>query len=200
MGKRQEAALETRRKLLDAGRALLSEGSAEDINIEAITTRAGVAKGSFYTYFKRKEDLFSEIALDEYNTVCDYVDKLSSDRDVYDQLVTYLMESVKIIEKNSLEAAQQWMKNVVSPLECTQCGTMKYLFDYDNIHHILEKAVLHGSLSSSTPIDILSEGIVNSYYGYVAVWCIRRGEVGTLIKNTENYCSHILKGILIQYR
>ena len=54
MGKRQEAALETRQKIVDAVRALLRQRRADEINIEDITQRAGVAKGTFYTHFKRK--------------------------------------------------------------------------------------------------------------------------------------------------
>lgn len=200
MGKRQETALETKQKLVAAGRELLDEKAAECINIEEITKKAGVSKGSFYTYFKRKEDLISEIALDEYNTVTERVADLPADCGVYKRLSTYLITSVEIIEKNSLEVAQQWMKNVVSPLEDTRCGTQKYHFDRANIRHILENAVLHGELSPDTPVDILATGIVDSYYGSVAVWCIQRGNAGALIHNMEIYCSHILKTIIRQYQ
>lgn len=200
MGKRQEAALETRKKLLDAGRSLLCEKAAEQLNIEEITRKAGVAKGSFYTHFKRREDLFSEIALDEYNTLPELVDALPSDCDVCERLASYLLESVKIIEKNTLEIAQQWMKNVVAPLECTQCGTKKYHFDYNNIRRIIEKAVLSGLLKSDAPVDILTESIMNHYYGAVTTWCIQRGEAGDLLRSMENYCTYTLDIIINQYR
>lgn len=192
--------METKRKLMAAGRELLEEKAAECINIEEITKKAGVSKGSFYTYFTRKEDLISEIALDEYNTVTDRVANLPADCGVHERLTTYLVTSVEIIEKNSLEVAQQWMKNVVSPLEGTACGTRKYRFDFGNIRRILQNAVLRGELPQDTPVDILTTGVMDSYYGSVAVWCIRRGAAGSLIKNMETYCSHLLKKILRQYQ
>ena len=55
MGKRQDAALQTRKKIIEAMKELLDEKKAEEINIEEITQRAHIAKGSFYTHFKRKE-------------------------------------------------------------------------------------------------------------------------------------------------
>ena len=73
MGKRQEAALEMRQKLIDVTAALLQERRADEINIEAITARANVAKGTFYTHFKRKEDVISVIAMDCYNVVWDEI-------------------------------------------------------------------------------------------------------------------------------
>ena len=84
MGKRQEAALETKHKIVQAVKELMEEKSVEEMNIEEITTRAGVAKGSFYTHFKRKEDVVSEIALLEYDVVKNIV--IHSSQDVYSQL------------------------------------------------------------------------------------------------------------------
>ena len=121
MGKRQEAKLETRRKIIEAVRELLNEKKAEDINIEEITTKAQIAKGSFYTHFKRKEDAISAIALSEYEVIKDLAANLSGS--VYDQISYYLKQSVMIIEKNTLQVAQQWMKSVTAPLENEDTGT-----------------------------------------------------------------------------
>ena len=88
MGKRQEAAQETRQKLIDAMRSLLQEKDADDIGIEEITVRAGVAKGTFYTYFKRKEDVVSVIAMESYNVIKQAA--FNSTGGVYRQLCGYL--------------------------------------------------------------------------------------------------------------
>jgi AcrR family transcriptional regulator len=50
-----------REKLLAKGRELLNAFGIRKTSIEDITRAAGMAKGSFYLYFKSKEELFLEI-------------------------------------------------------------------------------------------------------------------------------------------
>lgn len=52
---------ETREQLMAAGRALFIERSVDQVSIESITARAGVAKGSFYNHFASREALFDEL-------------------------------------------------------------------------------------------------------------------------------------------
>ena len=50
----------TRRKaLLEAARAALSEKGYRDVRLEDVATRARVAKGTLYLYFKNKEEMCS---------------------------------------------------------------------------------------------------------------------------------------------
>lgn len=54
---REELKEQIRAALLKAGTELIEEHGLEETTIEAITSRAGVAKGTFYNYFKTKHDL-----------------------------------------------------------------------------------------------------------------------------------------------
>lgn len=198
MGKRQEAALETRGRIVEAVRSLLEESSADAINIEDITTKAGVAKGSFYTYFKRKEDVISEVAMEEYAVLKEAI--MNSSAGAYEQICTYLHQSVQIIEKNTLQVAQQWMKSVVAPLEEEKAGITKYRYDSDSMEEILEKAVNKGELKQDAPIEMIRDMIMNTYYGAVAVWCITKGEEGKLIKSIEDFCGAALLSVMNQYQ
>lgn len=197
MGKRQEAALETRQKLIDAMRSLLQEKEAETIGIEEITARAGVAKGTFYTYFKRKEDVVSVIAMDCYNMVKETA--FRSAGGIYEQLSSYLQNSAKVIISNSLQIAQNWMKSVAAPLPDEQGGIEKYCFDYDNIMEMLKKAVQAGELQNDTPCAVIAQNIMNSYYGAVISWCITKGDT-ELGENMEHYCTYELKLLIEHYK
>lgn len=55
--KRQLQALETKDKIYSAALAVINEKGYRNVNIQDITEAAGVAKGSFYTYFESKDDL-----------------------------------------------------------------------------------------------------------------------------------------------
>lgn len=54
----------TRRKLLDAATREFGERGFHDASISGITRRAGVALGSFYTYFESKEAIFRALVRD----------------------------------------------------------------------------------------------------------------------------------------
>ncbi|UIP05986.1 TetR/AcrR family transcriptional regulator [Erythrobacter sp. SDW2] len=54
----------TRRKLLDAAKFEFGERGFHEASISGITRRAGVALGSFYTYFESKESIFQALVRD----------------------------------------------------------------------------------------------------------------------------------------
>ncbi|MBS6115695.1 TetR/AcrR family transcriptional regulator [Thomasclavelia spiroformis] len=198
MGKRQEAALQTRKKIIEVVKELLEEKKAEDINIEDITKRAHIAKGSFYTHFKRKEDVISEVALLEYDVVKDFV--FQSSDNVYQQICSYLKKSVEIIEKNTLQVAQQWIKSVSAPLEEENSGVRKYQFDKENILNLLIQAQERHELNESMPVEVITEMIMDNYYGAVVTWCINKGKERTLVESIEHYCLYGLKPIIDIYK
>src|SRR5215212_4528706 len=63
----------TLRKILDAARDEFGERGFSDSSIVAITQRAGVALGTFYTYFDSKEAVFQALVRDMSGQVRDYV-------------------------------------------------------------------------------------------------------------------------------
>jgi len=60
MTKRQKQAQETRRILFETAVTLFREKGFDCVTVEEITTRAGTAKGCFYTYFRTKSDIIIE--------------------------------------------------------------------------------------------------------------------------------------------
>jgi len=197
MGIRQEAKQQSRQKIIDAMRLLLQEKEADSINIEDITTKAGIAKGSFYTHFKRKEDVISVIAMEEYNAMTENVLALSGD--AYDRICEYLCCSAKIIDEMTLQVAQNWMKSVTAPIEDEHGRLDKYSYDCDNIRRLLTDGIERSELADDTPTDAVTEIIMNAYYGAVANWCITGGEKD-LVTGIEGFCKNGLKIILNQYK
>jgi AcrR family transcriptional regulator len=63
----------TLRKILDAAQEEFGERGFADSSIVAITQRAGVALGSFYTYFDSKEAVFQAVVRDMSAQVRDHV-------------------------------------------------------------------------------------------------------------------------------
>ena len=61
---RTERGRRTQRALLDAAAAEFGEKGFHESSVVSITTRAGMALGSFYTYFESKEALFRALVRD----------------------------------------------------------------------------------------------------------------------------------------
>lgn len=54
MTNRQKAAMETRRRLLETGERMIAEQGFSNVSIDDIVKACGVARRTFYTYFKNK--------------------------------------------------------------------------------------------------------------------------------------------------
>ncbi|NCU10922.1 MAG: TetR/AcrR family transcriptional regulator [Sphingomonadaceae bacterium] len=70
---RTERGRRTQRAILDAAAAEFGEKGFHESSIVSITIRAGVALGSFYTYFESKEALFKALVRDMSGRVRDHV-------------------------------------------------------------------------------------------------------------------------------
>jgi AcrR family transcriptional regulator len=59
--KRQQQAAATQEQLLDAARAVFGERGYQATTVGAITSRANTAHGTFYLYFRNKQDAFAAV-------------------------------------------------------------------------------------------------------------------------------------------
>lgn len=192
MGKRQENAVETRNRLIEAARALRQEKTFDDILIEDITEKAGVAKGTFYTYFKRKEEIFCELAFASFEAI---KEKLAdSSKSAVERIAKYLSLSMEVIIADGLEVAQQWMKNAMAPMGEDSQAMRKYCYDMEYLTGCLERGTEAGEFSG-IPIKETAEQIMTQYYGIVAVWCLTDGRLEAQ-KQMDSFCRDILKAII----
>ena len=197
-GKKTRSCFTNKKKDYWSNERTFRKKKEEDINIEEITQRAHIAKGSFYTHFKRKEDVISGVALLEYDVVKDFA--FQSSDNIYEQTSAYLKKSVEIIEKNTLQVAQQWIKSVSAPLENENSGIKKYQFDKENILNLLIQAQNRHELNENAPVQVMAEMIMDNYYGAVVTWCINKGKECTLIESVEHYCLYGLKPMINIYK
>ena len=69
MTNRKLAAMETRKKLVAAAKKIICDKGLVNTSIEEITEACGVSKGTFYTYFKRKEDIVFELSREVFTEI-----------------------------------------------------------------------------------------------------------------------------------
>lgn len=193
MGKRQEAAKLTRQKIIDAVKELSLSKPYDQMSIEEITQTAGVAKGTFYVYFKRREDVTAEIAYENFQALA----KELSEKNIagVEKISWYLRKSIDVIEFNGLLISQQWFRAVVAPSEDEVLGMRKLNFDLELIEACLKEAAVKGEIAESTDAAKLSRLIVSSFYGAIFTWCMSNGAVN-FREVAEDFCTRAIPAMM----
>ena len=175
---RQKAAMETRKRLLIAARKLLYDKDFSEITVADIAKEAGVAVGSFYVYFKRKEDIVEVLEDYDFYHLAQIVNGMT-EKGILDRLAYYCHEFMKGIEDYGLEITRQWIRNNVAPQRMRHHDEdiTKYTFDVRTLQSILQEGVTCGLLKPETPVDNLALFINAELYGLMLAWCMSNGAV-----------------------
>ena len=190
MGSRQEAAVETRRKLLESAKRLVCEKGLANTSVEEITGSCGVSCGTFYTYFKRKEDIVYAISKDMFESILEGAQ--SADGPLMDRLTFFMTRFSGYIEAGGLKLCQEWVRNTVDPdLVDDPYSRGKLSMDIGSLRQVLEEGVRRGELSSDAPVEGLALMLADVLYGQMLCWCMSGGAYG-FEERTEGFCrSHL---------
>ena len=122
---RTERGRRTQRALLDAAAAEFGEKGFHDSSIVSITARAGIALGSFYTYFESKDALFRALVRDMSERVRIMVaphlahaeDAIARERDALTAFLAFAREHkeiYRIIDEAEFVAPAEWNEHYAS--------------------------------------------------------------------------------------
>ena len=198
MNKRQLCAQETKRKLISTALELLKEKGFDAINVEDITKKAGVAKGTFYTYFKRKEDIVLDISRVPFSEIAQELQKMS-DLKLIDKLTHYFHRFMECVESCGINTCRQWTRDVLDPNNVPENKDgQKWKYDYEMLRDILANAVNTGELKKDTPVELLAHVLICELYGMMTCWCMSDGKFEPL-DWTQKFCEVQLAQIFSQY-
>lgn len=198
MTKRQEQALKTRQKVLDAAYELLLKNKYDDLNIDDITNYCGVAKGTFYTYFKHKDDVVFEICRPFFARIEKDMQKMKN-KNIVERLSYYFEEFMKEVQRYGINICRVWIKGVIDPNKAPEnYDNKKWQYDFEMLKNILNSAVQSKELKKSTPVELLTHIIISQLYGMMTVWCMSDG-VFEPKDWTRKFSEFQLKAILNEY-
>ena len=196
--KRQENALKTRQKLLDVTDELIKEKGFNKLSICDITERAGLAKGTFYIYFKHKEEIVLEICKNLFKETQLKLDEIK-DSNITEKLCLYFDCFIKEVQSYKIHIVREWIKGLVEKNEVSDSmGAIKWQYDNEMLKNIISAAIENKELKAETPIDTLAKIILCELYGMMTCWCMSDGEFNPE-KNVKEFCEIQLKVILNNY-
>ena len=196
---RQIRAVETRKKIVSAAKKLIAENGFENVSIEDIAIEAEVSTGSFYTYFKKKEDVIEELNQANFYRLAEITNEMT-DKSFYERLKYYCREFLAEIERVGIEICRQWIRNNITPINIviSDKETTKYDHDYLAVRSLLEEGIRRGELTDDVPVDELAFYINTQLYGLMVAWCMTNASVVGSDK-TDTFCETIVKPMLIPY-
>ena len=197
MTSRQLAAMETRKKLLEAGKELICRKGLGNTSVEEITEAAGVAKGTFYTYFQRKEEIVYELSRGMFGEILENARK--SPGGFCEKLADYMIHFSGYIEKGGARLAQDWVKSVVAPApRGTVSDRGKLRADLEAVEELFRYGIAGGMLREDTPSGRLSRMLVDLLYGQMLCWSMSDGSY-SLQERTREFCGESLRQLLQNY-
>ena len=195
MNKRQISAQNTKKKLITTALKLIKEKGFDSINVEDITKASNVAKGTFYTYFKRKEDIVLEISRTPFGEIADEIEQMEN-AELFDKLRHYFRRFMEQVEFCGIQICREWIRNVIDPNNVPETmDSRKWFYDYEMLESILKNSK---ELKEDTPIELLTHIIISELYGMMLCWCMSDGEFEPL-DWTNRFCDVQLTAIFEPY-
>ena len=194
---RQLAAQETRRKLLRAADGLIRRKGLANTSIAEITRACGVSAGTFYTYFKRKEDVVFALSWEAFGDIAERA--LRADGPFPARLSRFMAEFSGYIEHDGVRLCQEWVRNVVDPdLDGSGEGVAKLRLDVDSLRRLFADGVVRRELTPDCPVDALAHTLTDMLYGQMLCWAMSGAAYG-LRGRTEEFCRTVLPSLLAPY-
>jgi len=198
MTKRQENAQKTRQSLVDAAETLLKTNGFNALSVEDITKSARVAKGTFYVYFKHKEDIVSEICRGYFKQIEEQIDEMKS-ADLVEKLSLYFDSFMEAVELYGINICREWIRGAIDPNTAPDNTDMsKWQYDVEMLKNILNNAIKNNELKKDTPIELLTHLLISELYGMMTCWCMSDG-VFEPKEWTKKFADIQLKAILENY-
>ena len=190
-----EKRVNNRIKILNAAWKLFEEKGYEETTVDEIIEATHTSKGTFYHYFKSKEDLlslFSYIFDERYEELSK---KLDVDMNSFDKLMVLCDECFSTIENDySLElVARMYSSHLFSK-------NSKHLLDKNRIYYkLLRNVIAEGQQRGHIRDDLSPAEIIKAYTiaerGLIYDWCVCNGEY-----SLRDYGCKMMKMYLVQIK
>lgn len=166
MSKREQK----KEQILDAGLKVMVTRGYNGTSIQDIVSAAAVPKGSFYTYFKSKEDFALEALEKVTQERMLHNRRLLGDRSIapLERLKRYFQENIGGCEQNLNGGCflGNMSQEMADSSEAIRLKVRQMLRNNTQaIEDVLEEARLNGKLTTSLPLSVIAEFMFNAWEG-----------------------------------
>ncbi len=185
----------TQAKIVNAAWKLFYTKGYESTTIDEIVEESGTSRGSFYHYFKGKDELLNTLAELFDNKYSELEDELEKAGGAYDRLL-FLNHELFFMIENSVPMdllARMYSAQLVS-------GSGRNLLDRNRIYfkllrRIVAKGMEDGEFDASLSVNEVVKAYAMMERAMISDWCLSNGEY-SLVRESENTLPRLLKGYI----
>lgn len=166
---RKKQAIETRNKIYNTALDLMDSHGFENITVEDICQKSGVAVGSFYHYFKSKNDIFFEI----HKRGDEYFEKTVSPELTGDNALDLIDKYFSFYAKYNLLTGLDVVKQLYSTNNKQFIAKGRYL--HRLFRGIIEKGKSNGEINNEYETSYIVDFFITAARGIVFDWCLHEG-------------------------
>lgn len=170
---RKKQALATREKIYNTAFRLLTERGFDNITVDEICSESGVAKGSFYHYFKSKDDIVIETYKIIDKQYSDEVAVLPEDMDCFEKILATVGFQAKYAKMKGIGFVRQIYKSQL------ESGTDFFISEerpyFKTLRIIIEDGIKNGEIKSQFTAVDLARWIISFSRGITYDWCLHGG-------------------------
>lgn len=162
----------TKQKILDEGKRLIASKPISSITVQDITRACGIAKGTFYCYFKSKEELCAHLAL---MPGTDLIEAIKNDATLSlpERLRRYLVGRCTLIDEQDIDFVRNTQQfRMTRSYREIRNRIFEGHYEYDAFLRIFQEAIEHGEASASLPANFLAQTIVYGIHGAIENSCL----------------------------
>jgi len=171
---RQKQAIETRERIYNTAFRLMTENGFDNITVDEICSESGVSKGSFYHYFKSKDDIVIETYKIVDQQYSDEVMELPEDMGSFEKILATVGFQAKYARKKGVAFVRQIYKSQL------ESGTDFFISEerpYFKILRItIEEGIKRGEIKSEFSAIELTRWIISFSRGITYDWCLHDGD------------------------
>jgi TetR/AcrR family fatty acid metabolism transcriptional regulator len=166
-------AMETRRKIFNTAAQLITEKGFDNVTVEEICKKSGVAKGLFYHYFNSKADIVIETYMDVDNKFSAEVMALPATTP-YDRVIYAVSFQARYAKAKGLEFVKQIYKHQLDT------GTSFFISEDRAFFRLIRDAIREGQqknqLRSDFSAEVLTRLALSISRGITYDWCLHDGD------------------------
>ncbi|MDQ0340537.1 AcrR family transcriptional regulator [Caldalkalibacillus uzonensis] len=195
---RQLKALQTKKDLFESAITLFRQKGYDEVSIDDIAERAGTAKGTFYTYFKSKD----QVIIEQFNKIDEQYLQVFKSFNNQQSATEKLMRFVKEQHLYCSHVIGIDLLKIVYYSQIRNKGEAVEVIDenrwlYRLVRNIIEEGQASGEFRTDLSSEELTRMVVRCMRGTLYDYCLYNGQFD-LVEDGQKFFELFINGVLKQ--
>lgn len=189
---------ETKKRIQKAAISLFQQQGYQKTTVSQITHEAGVAKGTFFNYFKTKEEVLHYLGINFTNRISYKLEQLlkteESTAAIVKQLFLLLAQSN---EEANPHLIRSWFHIAITNSSFQQSEILQIEKMRTHFTKVFQTGQDRGELIVDIPAEEMASIAILNFFGTLLYWCTNQPDSATLQERVDKSVTLLFRGFLI---